>query len=590
MKLKIFLFMLIFIFSLISVSNQLVKRNLNDDNKRFLIIGFEYYLDRGADGITFNIYLIKYETEEIYSNIYFNISVTYEQTNKTENVKMKCNCNSGCEKQILPYKCEIKNGEDNRIKHVSLNDYSLFAENVSFYNNLTFNEDQIILSTLAKSKRKNIENETDPLIFRVFYLNYEPIIKKDEVELNGKILWDDDVEKYFYFNLSMPENVTCDYHYNYSGNNNDTIIFNPKKNINAHLNGMMAKKNFYINEYILIFANNSDDLILYSTVKSSSIDLYGFESYNKPENKSAENVAVFFGTSNILKKYLSFTAKVRYVSNSTLRFLEEKTTNVTANGTIIPDSTDIDNGVFKYKTVYKGTEDFDILEMDSWHDYKFSDDNISFTPAKANIVGEYINLTNKYELEKPVFMNFLYGNPTVDGNTFSFKFQLNSNNSNMNITNKQPIFLNYTSMETSQPDEIDSCTIENNSNIFTINCEPKKDIYTLLNSLIIKVPYNITTNRRLRFLQSSGNSTIRVPKTTTGDIQFDYNPEVNTFGRKSSKKKGLSGGAIAAIVLATIAAVVAVGVAMFFLNRGPINPIKTSTEMNLPNSTTNINN
>jgi hypothetical protein len=29
---------------------------------------------------------------------------------------------------------------------------------------------------------------------------------------------------------------------------------------------------------------------------------------------------------------------------------------------------------------------------------------------------------------------------------------------------------------------------------------------------------------------------------------------------------------------------------MFFLNRGPVNPIKTSTEMNLPNSTTNINN
>ena len=144
-------------------------------------------------------------------------------------------------------------------------------------------------------------------------------------------------------------------------------------------------------------------------------------------------------------------------------------------------------------------------------------------------------------------------------------------------------------METSEPDELDCCSIENNTNIFTINCEPTKDVYTLLNSLIIKVP-NVTTNRRLRFLQSSGNSTIRAPKTAQGDIQFDYNPEVNTFGRKSSKKKGLSGGAIAAIVLATIAAVVAVGVAIFFLNRGPINPIKTSTEMNLPNSTTNINN
>ena len=97
-------------------------------------------------------------------------------------------------------------------------------------------------------------------------------------------------------------------------------------------------------------------------------------------------------------------------------------------------------------------------------------------------------------------------------------------------------------------------------------------------------------SRRLRFLDSRENKTFFTPTNATGDIQFEYNPEVNTFARKASKKKGLSGGAIAAIVLATVAAVAAVGIAMFFLNRGPVNPIKTSTEMNLPNSTTNINN
>jgi hypothetical protein len=327
---------------------------------------------------------------------------------------------------------------------------------------------------------------------------------------------------------------------------------------------------------------------MYSTVKSSSADLYGFENYTKYENKSAENVAVFFGTSNILKKYLRFPASVRYGTNSTLRFLEVLPTNAT--GTILTNSTDIDNGIFKYRIVFPGTEYIkNILGIYYSNDFQFSDDNVSFTREEINIVGDYINLTNTDELEKPVLINFSEGNPTVDEKSFSFQFRLNSNNSNINITNKQPIFLNYSSMETSKRDEIDSCTIENNTNIFTINCEPKKDIYTLLNSLIIKVP-NVTTNRRLRFLQSSGNSTIRAPKTAQGDIQFDYNPEVNTFGRKSSKKKGLSGGAIAAIVLATIAAVAAVAIAIFFLNRPPVNPIKTSTEMNLPNSTTNINN
>jgi hypothetical protein len=272
-----------------------------------------------------------------------------------------------------------------------------------------------------------------------------------------------------------------------------------------------------------------------------------------------------------------------------LRLLQEKETNAT--GTIDPDSTDLDNGVAKYKTVYEGTENFsNILAIVSLHDYKFADNLDQFTsiPVKYFIAGDYINLTNTGKLPDYGFIDF-QENPKIDGNTLSLKFKLQSPNSAINITSKQPVFLNYTPMDTSQPDVIDSCTIENNTNILTINCEPKKDIYTLLNTLKIIVP-SIAQNRRLRFLQSSGNSTIRPPITTQGDIQFEYNPEINTFARKVSKKKGLSGGAIAAIVLATVAAVAAVGIAMFFLNRGPINPIKTSTEMNLPNSSTNINN
>jgi hypothetical protein len=329
---------------------------------------------------------------------------------------------------------------------------------------------------------------------------------------------------------------------------------------------------------------------MYSTIKSSSADLYGFENYNKDNGKNATNEAIFFGTPNILKKYLRFTARIIYGSNgsnSTLRFLEEMKTNAT--GEIIPNSTDLDNGEAKYYIVYENTENIsNILAIYSDGKYQMGDSLNSFSPVLVYYVGEDINLTNSGQLPKPVYLDFL-DKPIIDGNTLALKFKLKSQNSIVNITNEQPVYLNYSSMETSERDVIDSCTIENNTNDLTIKCEPQKDIYALLNTFIITVP-SITTSRRLRFLQSSGNSTIRVPKTTTGDIQFEYNPEVNTFGRRSSKKKGLSGGAIAAIVLATIAAVAAVAVAIFFLNRGPINPIKTSTEMNLPNSTTNINN
>ena len=603
MKLKLFLLFIIALnFSSVNNSNHLSKRKLDTtDNNKLLLIGFEKYTnDTGnqeIDEVHFNMHL-KILDNDTYLNsfdsIYLKSSVTFLDGKTNDNMEIYCN-KPNFEKQHIYSKCEIKNlNKANPITNVTINDYTFMVRFNNTYN-FTLSEDQILLSSLAEETIKNIENQNETLFYWAFFLTKEPNVTKDEVLLYGDINYDDDDydgPRNFTFNLNLPENTYCSYnYYNYTNGNSQIITFTPKNNINAHLNGMMSKTSFN-DYYILLFTNTSNDLVLYSTVKSSSVDLYGFENYNKSGNGNAENVAVFFGTSNILKKYLRFTAKIRYGSNSnsTLRFLDEKTTNVTVTGTIISESTDIDNGVFKYKNVFPGTENIsNILGIDSWHNYEFSDDGQNYIRAIINIVGDNINLRNEGKLENPIFINFTEGNPTMDGNTFSFKFKLKSSNSNMNITKQQPVFLNYSSMETLERDEIDSCTIENNTNTFTINCEPKKDIYTLLNSLIIKVP-NITTNRRLRFLQSSGNSTIRVPKTTTGDIQFEYNPEINTFGRRSSKKKGLSGGAIAAIVLATIAAVAAVAVAIFFLNRGPINPIKTSTEMNLPNSTTNINN
>ena len=561
--------------------------------KKYVLLGFDKYTGKRAyssdeqSETSFSITLKSYTNNyDILNETFSLISLINSNGRSVEEIKFLCDKEVHEKEITLPhsYSCKIEKNIDN-ITSVQLKNYNI----IDLSGKVIIPEDEILMSSFALKQKNEIQNYAANLSFNIFNL-YNINYTKNEISLYGNLDGETEIfdQKSFDLTLNPNENTfTCSYYNNNSNDSRgiDMITFSTENNINDNLNGKMLSSD---PEYILIFANGTDDSIIYSTVKSSSADLYGFENYTKYENKNAENVAVFFGTSNILKKYLRFPASVRYGTNSTLRFLEVLPTNAT--GTILADSTDIDNGIFKYRIVFPGTENIsNILGIYYSNDFQFSDDNVRFTREEINIVGDYINLTNTDELEKPVLMNFSEGNPTVDEKSFSFQFRLNSKNSNINITNKQPIFLNYSSMETSERDEIDSCTIENNTNIFTINCEPKKDIYTLLNSLIIKVP-NVTTNRRLRFLQSSGNSTIRAPKTAQGDIQFDYNPEVNTFGRKSSKKKGLSGGAIAAIVLATIAAVVAVGVAIFFLNRGPINPIKTSTEMNLPNSTTNINN
>ena len=182
--------------------------------------------------------------------------------------------------------------------------------------------------------------------------------------------------------------------------------------------------------------------------------------------------------------------------------------------------------------------------------------------------------------------------PSYVGNSFSFNFKLSDSDSkDLNITQKQSSYLIYEPMDKPNSNETKECecSIENKTNTYYIKCEPKENVYTLLKKISLKIP-RIQTTRRLRFLASSGNSSIYAPEEQDGDIQYVYNPDFNSFSKRYSKEKGLSKGGIAAIVLATVAAVVAVGVAFFFLNRAPVAPIKNGSTLNIQNSVTNMNN
>jgi len=570
---------LILLFFSIVLNFSLIKEASSNNNDKLMLVGFQYFNDSVSDkNISFIIYFKKYNNN--FSSRYAEIElILFNNTSEYYN-ETKTNCSNPNEQDDeIYYFCNFYSPDASEVQ------VKLKNTNFKFYNESDYEiyPPDIIESSLAKKVKNDISSQVNPLNYYTFY--FDNFTQNDDiVQINGGMVPNVINRKTYTLNLTNKTYDCTVYNSNISFNLNNN-------NINENLIGKMLF-NPSGDPQILIFSNDpsKNDLLMYSNVKSSSADLYGFENYSHPNGENAKNVAVFFGTPNILKKYLRFRAKIIYRSNgsnSALRFLGE--TEANATGEIDPDSTNIDNGQANYIMEYEGTKNIsNILSIESLGEYQTGDSLNSLSPILVFIVGNYINLTNSGLLPKPVFIYFK-DKPIIDGNSFSLKFELQSKSTTLNITNKHPAYLDYTSMETSQRDIIDSCTIGNNTNIFTINCEPKKDIYTLLNSLIIRVP-NITTSRKLRFLQSSGNSTIHFPKTTSGDIQFEYNPEINTFGRKSSKKKGLSGGAIAAIVLATIAAVAAVGVAIFFLNRGPINPIKTSTEMNLPNSTTNINN
>ena len=592
MKLTLILFFIIALnFSSVNNSNHSSKRNLDStDIKKLLLIGFggfsKYYYEKD---LYFKMYLKRIDDSLNFSLIYLNSTVKYQDETTNNNMSIFCSKNTlTSETQYLLYDCEIFNRNiSNNITNVTINSYSLVLSYFNESSNFTLTENEILLSSIAEETMKNIENREDDLDFLIFYLNKEPNITKNEVILYGGIDYGVNEPGNFSFNLNLPEITNCSYNsYNYSNGKSQIITFTPKSNINAHLNGMMSKATNR-DYYILLFANNTDDLILYSKEQVTYVELLGFGNYVSPKHdQNASNLVYFIGTANNLKKYVRFTATIINRNSSSLRALQEtKIVNATGNLIYI----DLDTGLATYNVSYNETAGMtNIVSIQSGNDFKFSNDinNFPSTAATVIIIGENINLTNNDPIIAE-FVNSISEKPTISGNTFSFDVRFPNSTQNVSISSKKTMYLNYYNLENSERDEID-CSIENKTSYFTILCEPKKDVYTQFKTLIMKIP-NVPS-RRLRFLQMAENSTYYSPTNANGDIQFEYNPEVNTFARKASKKKGLSGGAIVAIVLATVAAVAAVGIAMFLLNRGPVNPIKTSTEMNLPNSTTNINN
>ena len=117
-------------------------------------------------------------------------------------------------------------------------------------------------------------------------------------------------------------------------------------------------------------------------------------------------------------------------------------------------------------------------------------------------------------------------------------------------------------------------------------CYPNKSVNTSISNITITIN-ETSSNSRLRSLQSVTNRIILPPDDANGIINF-------TYSRYNYKKSsgGLSAGAIVAIVLATVAAVVALGLVFFFLNRMKSTPppIKNPSDLNIANSASNINN
>ena len=579
MKLVLLLLVIAFDFSFSNTPNQLFPRKLANNNYQYLLISFgNYHYDENDKHVCFSTHIKSLNGLDP-QEVYISFNITFK--NYSESLPIPC--------ELLThnnYSCEIENKTE--IKQIQLQNKALK------YGNVTIEENEILESSLVEKTKNNITEQTKNVISHNFNLTYQNLTKKN-VNLKGNFNYYVDEGNY---NESITANLTLNPSKNVinmtilikdsTKRNEDEINFSLEDYVNDHLNGKMAiiNEDNSQEEYVLIFAEtNINDLILYSNRPNSFVELLQFSDYNFNDGRPIFKTN-FRGTAINFKKYLKFSARVK---SKNLRYLQDSTLYVNCTGELI--NTDTDAGTFQYNTtIYNLPNNSNSnIELTSLDDYEVSDDNNTFSKILVSTEKDIeYNMTNDKQLD---YRSFKFNEkPSIVPNSY-FSFDCSTfNTTNLDLINNSKVYIKYTPMDPTMKNETE-CSFENQTIFYRIKCAPKYDVYTFINTLKLIIPKLSTRN--LRSLEEDGNMTIYPPAEAPGDIQYDYVEDVNSFGRKSTTKNGLSAGAIVAIVLATVAAVAAVGFAIFFLNRipVPVSPnMKASTNYNFNNSGTNMNN
>jgi len=577
MVMKQFLLMIIIGFSFADILNQITPRKLDesyelfgrrtDDNSKdipkLMVVGLgNYNYSTQNKNLSFSVYFINPSNASNLTNL--NVSVQIKNdTNYIPIEILQCFASSNSQNVKLTYEC-FKVIENITIKDIQI------KKNFTFYdtNNKIQNVTIEYSSYYEDSINNLLLNSSQILNYSVFYLD---IIEKnnDEYNLTGYFL---EVETYnnTYMNLNLSNNtLNCSII-------NEKINFDTKgKNINDKLHGKMLSGN---NSMLLIYANDS---VIDLVISNNNIDSNKFQkylelltfAYYKADGRNAAVNAYFRGDLNSLTslpKYLKFPVKI-----NNIEFI---------NATGIRNITYLEKGCVSYALTINANEEIKNITFNET--FLFSNDqNFSnIINITVNFYQEDLNIENGDNFEYYV-INSTTTNATNDRNSFSLDFKY-LNLSSSEIKNESNVILSFIPYKNDSIRDKINCTLITRTEKFTIVCKPQKDVYTFINTLIINAQLNKAT--RLRFLTDENYQPIYTLPNATGSINFDYiTPRSPTLRHT---KNSLSAGAIVAIVLCTIAAILAVGVAFFFLSKPSVPPIKSQNQVIISNSTSGLNN
>ena len=508
-----------------------------------------------------------------YKFLYNNISIS--NGTKTEQIELKCKIENSKTNDDLSYNCKH---EINSI--IFGNITKLNASKIFLFSNGTknFSDVKIVESSLIDETINNIQNQNNVLKFGTFYL-------KKVSNSTNRFTVDGDIKEQFNGTLNSSV-LGKEVHALVI--NGSQISFYVNKYIDEHLNGKMAKIIEGDNsvDYILIYINESNikDLARYISPNSKLfVEVFGAGGFSKTTSKG--NIYII-GSPELLKslrKYIKFTAKAIY-NNKNLRNLEETSVNATG----VKDDNESTENIVVYDVDYKGLPNSNSIDLKPNNDFIFSEDNVTYDENQLTVgVDPEINL-NESNPEIPVVIDLKDPNEPVKYNPSSFEIEFNT--SKLKFSSNESYFQYPTNIGNKTYEEI-NCNLFNKTNsndYYKISCSTSKTIIALVKDLRITVPQISSTKRNLQ--ATTNNKTFLFPQDNDKLMNYEYSAKTHDYFRRS-KSTGLSAGAIVAIILSSIAALVAVGLVFFFLRKNQSPPvIKNQPDFNVINSTSNINN
>ena len=546
-----------------------------------LLVGFSNFINKTEESkinFSFDILFKKNQSFSDYDPLFFNVTIS--NGTKKRDIELSCKKSDENLDDDLKYTCKDSIDLDN-IRTINASKKFLFSNRTM---NFTF-DDEILESSKILESIDNIQNQTGELNYITFYLK-NIANSKNSFTLYGNIA----------------ENLTGQVASFKSGEeiykltiNENQINFIANKYIDEHLNGKICKiESSNEDKYILIYMNETGikDLAYYVNPDSKLfVEVIGAGNFTQINKNNAKGNLFLRGSPELLKslrRYIKFTANAIY-NGRKLRNLE-KTQIINAIGE--KNNSLSNENIVVYNVNYTGFSDSSFIALKPANNFNFSDDEGFENPEKQITIGvnQNINLSDS-NTELPEVIKLKDSGEQVKYNPSSFEIEFNTTET-LKLSSNESIF-RYPSQIGSDVMEEINCILYNRANIndyYKILCSTRKSIHAILRDVSIIIKPQISSRLRILQTNTNNNKTLLFPSNADEIINYEYSAKTHDYFR-TSKSKGLSAGAIVAIILSSIAALVAVGLVFFFLRKNQTPPvIKNQPDFNVINSTSNINN